>query len=112
MGADVADCAKLTAPVGLQSPVPVGLEEEPVLEVAAGHQPDVAECVIGDDLARVLVQRVEADVEVHGADPAGSLGKPHELTRLLRGQGQRLLADDVAPGGEDLAHLRMVKVVR
>ena len=41
--ADVADRPEGAALVRLQPPVPVGLEEQPVLEVAAGHEPDVAE---------------------------------------------------------------------
>ena len=57
---------------GCEPPVPVGLEEQPVLEVAAGHEPDVAELAAGDDLVGVLVERVEADVEVGGVDEAGS----------------------------------------
>ena len=49
--------------------------EQPVLEVAAGHEPDVAELAAGDDLVGVLVERVEADVEVDRVDEAGSASR-------------------------------------
>ena len=41
--ADVADRAERAAAVGLEPPVPVALEQEPVLEVATGDQPDIAD---------------------------------------------------------------------
>ena len=68
--ADVADGAERAAAIRLQPPVPVTGEEEPVLEVAAGHQPDLAERSGRDDVAGVLVQRVVADVEVDRVDEA------------------------------------------
>ena len=70
--ADVADRAERAALVRLEPPVPVGVEEQPVLEVAAGHEADVAQPAGGDQLADVLVERVEADVEVDRVDEAGS----------------------------------------
>ena len=66
--ADVADGAQRAAALGLEPPVPVALEEQPVLEVAAGDEADVAELAAGDDLVRVLVERVVADVEVDRVD--------------------------------------------
>ena len=41
--ADVADRAERAAALGLQAPVPVAVEEQPVLEVAARHQAHLAE---------------------------------------------------------------------
>ena len=109
--ADVADRPQRAALVGLEPPVPVRLEEQPVLEVVAGHQPDVAEAARGDELAHVLVQRIEADVEVDRVDEAAPGGELDELCRIGRRHRQRLLADDVPPGLEDLARLRHVEVV-
>ena len=76
---DVADGAQRAAPVRLEPPVPVGVEEQPVLEVAAGHEPDVAEPAAGDELVDVLVERVEADVEVDRVDEAARGGRVDEL---------------------------------
>ena len=39
--ADVADGPESAAAFRLEAPVPVGLEQQPVLEVAAGDEPDV-----------------------------------------------------------------------
>ena len=97
----------------LEAPVPVGVVEEPVLEVVAGDEPDLAEVAVGDGLAHVLVERVEPDVEVDRVDEAAraraSLDEPG---RLRGGHRQRLLADDVLAGGEDRRRLRDVEVVR
>ena len=49
--ADVADGAERAATLGLEPPVPVGLEQQPVLEVAAGDQADVAEPAVRTTLA-------------------------------------------------------------
>ncbi len=82
--ADVADRPQRAAALRLEAPVPVALEEQPVLEVAAGHQPDVADVARRDDLVRVLVERVEADVEVHGVDQAARRGEPRPARRTPR----------------------------
>ena len=111
MRADVADRAERPAALGLEPPVPVALEEQPVLEVATGHEPDVAELAGGDDLVGVLVERVVADVEVGGVDEAGRGGQLDQLARLGRGHRQRLLADDVPAGREDGLRLGEVEIV-
>ena len=41
--ADVGHGAQLAAQLGLEPPVPVRVEQQPVLEVVAGDEPDVAE---------------------------------------------------------------------
>ena len=43
VGADVADGAEGAAALRLEPPVPVGVEQQPVLEVVAGDQADVAD---------------------------------------------------------------------
>ena len=112
MRADVADRPQRAAALGLEPPVPVGVEQQPVLEVAAGDEPDVAEPAVGDELADVLVERVEADVEVDRVDEAAPRGQPRRARATLgRGHRQRLLADDVLAGGEDRLRLREVEVV-
>ena len=97
---------------GSQPPVPVTGEEEPVLEVAAGHQPDLAERSGRDDVAGVLVERVVADVEVDRVD-AGRSPRPRRPARADSAGRQRqgLLADDVAAGGQDRRRLADVEVV-
>ena len=110
--ADVADRPQRAALVGLEPPVPVAVEEQPVLEVAAGDEPHVAERPGRDGLAGVLVERVEADVEVDRVDEAAAAAELDQLGRLRRRHRQRLLADDVLPGREDGLRLRDVQVVR
>ena len=64
-----------------------------------------------DDLVGVLVERVEADVEVDGVDHARSGRQGEELGRVRGGHRERLLADDVPAAGEDRGGLLHVEVV-
>jgi hypothetical protein len=110
--ADVADGAQGTTVFGLEPPVPVRVEQQPILEIVAGDEPHVADRVAGDHLAQVLVDRVEADVEVHSGDSVRGIRDPDELCGLRGRHGERLLADDVPAGGQDGLDLRVVEVVR
>ena len=109
--ADVADRAQGAAALRLEPPVPVAVEEQPVLEVAPGDEPDVAEAAAADELVGVLVERVVADVEVGRVDQAGLGGPGDQRGRLAGGHGQRLLAHDVLAGVEDRQGLAGVQVV-
>ena len=112
MRSDVTDRAEGAALAGLQPPVPVGVVEEPVLEIVAGDEPDLAQVAGGDPLTDVLVERVEPDVEVDGVDQPARGRLPDEPSRLGGGQGEGLLADDVLASAEDRRRLRHVEVVR
>ena len=82
MGADVADRPQRPAALRLEPPVPIGLEQEPILEVAPGDQPDIADLARGDELVGVLIERVVADVEVGGVHQPAPGGKLDQLARL------------------------------
>ncbi len=97
---------------GLEPPVPVLGCREPVLEVAAVHGPDLPELAGTHPLARLLHERVEADVEVRAVHEPAPLGQLDELGGLRGGHRERLLADDVLARLERLLHLRVVEVVR
>ncbi len=108
---DVADRPQPTAALGLQAPVPVAVEKQPVLEIVSGHEPDVADLAVDDDVMSVLVQRVEADVEVHRVDESRRRSHGDELERLVGRHRQRLLADDVPASGKGGPGLREMQVV-
>jgi hypothetical protein len=110
--ADVGHGTKRTPFVGLEPPVPIGREEQPVLEVAAVDVPDVADVSIRDQGAGLLALRVKPDVEVRAMDEAASLRELDEVRRLLRVDRKRLLTDDVLAGLEGRARLCVVEVVR
>ena len=112
--ADVADRPQRAALLALEAPVPVGIEQQPVLEVAPADQPHVAQpAVTRSNPREVLVERVEADVEVDRAlTQRRAVGR--EATSSAdsrRRHRQRLLAHDVPAGGEDLPDLRVVQLV-
>ena len=65
-----------------QAPVPVGVLEQPVLEVAAGDQPHLAQAAVAHELRRVLVDGVEADVEVDRGDAVRGRGQRDQLRGL------------------------------
>ena len=112
MRADVADRAERAAAVRLEPPVPVAVEQQPVLEVAAGHEADVAELAAGDDVVGVLVERVVADVEVGRVDDAGRCGGSRPARRdsaavIARGFSQTTCR----PAARIAERLRQVEVV-
>jgi hypothetical protein len=110
--ADVAHGPQLTALVPLQAPVPVRVVQQPILEIPPGDQPNVSELALANQARHVLVEWVEADVEVDRVDQTARRGKRGQLRRLPGRQRQRLLADDVPTRGEDLLDLWMVELVR
>ena len=112
MRADVADRPERTTLARLQPPVPVTFVEQPILEVVASDEADLAQPTRLDDLAEVLVQGIEPDVVVDGCHLAARRGLPDELGRLRGRHGKRLFADDMATGGEDRGRLGDVEMVR
>lgn len=110
VGADVAHRPRRPAGRGLQAPVPVGVAGQPVLMVVPGDQPDVAQGPAGDHAPGLLVQRREAEVVADGRDSAAAARQRGQLARFGRGHRQGLLADDVAAGGQDPLHLRVVEM--
>ena len=109
--ADVGNGAQATLTRGVEAPVPVGVEEQPVLVVAAGDEARLTDRARSDQGGGVLVLRVVADVEAHGVDDAGGLGEGDELGGLRRRHAEWLLAHHVAAGGEHGAHVLGVDVV-
>ena len=96
---------------GLEPPVPIGVVEQPVLEVAAGDQPDLAKGTARDELVGVLVERVVADVEVRRVHEPGVGCSDDKTGGVLRRHRQGLLADDVLAGTQDGERLLDVDVV-
>ena len=96
---------------GIEPPVPVGVQEQPVLEVAAGDQPDVAQLAVAHGAVEMLVERVEADVVVDGGDAVARGREPDQLRGLRGGHRERLLAHHVAAGGQDRLDLGVVELV-
>jgi hypothetical protein len=112
MRADVGDCAERAAERRIEPPVPVRRLVQPVLDVRPMGVPDAADVSAANARSGLVAERIEADVVVRAVHEATLLGQLHELGRLLRGDGERLLADDVLAGGEHGLHLRVVQVVR
>src|ERR1700756_4061290 len=67
-GADVRPRAQLPAERRLEAPVPVFLQQQPVLQVVSGDQPDITDPVFADQAVHVPADRIETQVEVHGVD--------------------------------------------
>ena len=97
--ADVGDGTEVALAGGVEPPVPVGVEQQPVLQVVAADQPRLADRAGADEGGGVLVVRVVAEVEAHGVDDAGVAGAGDEVAGLGAVDAERLLADDVFAGG-------------
>ena len=73
MRTDIGHGAEDAAQFGLEPPVPVGVEQQPVLQVMAGHQSHLAQRALADHAMHVLDDRVETQIEV---------GRVHQPTVL------------------------------
>ena len=95
--------------LGDHAQVVVGIEQQPVLRVAAPDVKHVAQITAPTELACLQAERVVAHVVVDGRGLPGSLPRQLDELRRLRGvHRQRLLAQDVLPRGErGLRHLEM-----
>ena len=111
MGADVGDGRQLAALLHQDAPVVVGVVVEPVLGVAAVDVVDRAHVAAAHHVVRLQVERVEADVVADGRRLLFALRQLHQLGRLLRVHGQRLLAQDVLAGQERLLGQRVMQHV-
>src|SRR6185503_18107884 len=107
-----ADRAEGTALGLLEPPVPVRVEQEPILEVAAGHETDVTEPAVPDQLRDMLIERIEAEVEVHRVHEAARSRSLDQLSGLRGGHRQRLLADHMPTRREDRQDLPVMQLVR
>ena len=110
--ADVGDGPQRPALLGLEPPVPVSRVEQPVLEVPAVDVPDGAEHARRHERARLMGDRIEAEVEVRAVHEPALLRKLEQLRGLRRRRRQRLLADDVLARRQGVAHLVVMEVVR
>ncbi len=88
-------------------------EQQPVLQVAAVHVPDVAELAAARARTGLLDQRVEADVEVRAVDEPAALGELEQLAPTRRRSGRAASRRRRAcPAASACLHLRVVEVVR
>jgi len=96
--ADVGHGAQRPALLRIETPVPVGWLQQPVLDV------DAVDAVNGAGLAAAnarpcfAAEGVEPDVVVGAVDESACLGETQQLCRFLRRERERLLADDVLAG--------------
>jgi hypothetical protein len=111
VGPDVPERPQLAALGRVEAPVPVGVQEQPVLEIPAGDQADATQSASPDRAVQVLVEGIEADVVVDRADAVAGRREGHQLRGLLRSDRERFLADHMPPGREDRLDLRVMQVV-
>src|SRR2546428_452055 len=95
MDADVGDRARHAAARGIEAPVRVPLEQQPVLEVGAAHQVRPAELPRGHASGELRDQRQEAVVLADDGEDAGGARQVGELVGAGNVERQRLLADDL-----------------
>jgi hypothetical protein len=111
VAADVGDRPRVARHFGDEPPVPIGVFEQPVLQVAAVHGEHAADVAILAHRPRLLHQRHVAVVEIDGVHDARRLGELHQLARLAGVHRQRLFAHHVFLRGEDVAVDLEVQVV-
>jgi hypothetical protein len=94
-----------------QPPVPIGVKQQPVLQVTTGHQAKLPQFTMTDHCVGLLHHWVVALIETHGVHDTGPLGPMQEVLALLGRNRQRLLADHVFACIKDRCNLFMMQVV-
>ena len=112
MHTDVGKGPGGTARCGVDPPIVVGLQGQPVLQVRAVQQPDGADRAISDPGPGLPDGGVEAVHEGHRCRDSGRSRQGDQLLRLDNVDRQGLLADDVLPGRDGRPHQRGVGGVR
>ena len=112
MRADVGECPRGAPEGGVDAPVVVLGREQPVLEVAAVQQPQLAERAFADAGTGLAHRRVVPVDEGHGRDPVGGRGGEDQLVGAGDVERERLLADEVLARLERGTSQRQVEVVR
>ncbi|CDN42872.1 hypothetical protein BN871_BZ_00050 [Paenibacillus sp. P22] len=110
--ADVRDCPRPSADRLVEPPIIVGIEQQPVLQVAAVHEMDRAKLALLYHLGQLLHHRVLPVVEIDAVHDAAIARQAKQFRRLAACHGQRLLGQHMlARSDNGFVDLEM-KVVR
>ena len=112
VGAHVAERGGGPALVGLEAPRIVRVEQEPVLQIGAVHEVRTADLAAGDEVARLLHERIAPVIERDGVDDARGPRAVEQIARLGARHGQRLVGNDVLAGGNRRSVHARVQVIR
>ena len=94
-----------------EPPVPVGGEEQPVLQIGTLQDEEITKLTALHHAARLLRQRIHADVEVDRVDKFLLRCQLHQLPRLCGGHRQRLFADHMFAGQQGSLGMRIMQMI-
>ena len=111
MAANVGHRPKRTSAFGHQTPIPIGLQQQPVLQIAATHQSGLPQFVVGHHGPSLMHQWVVTLVEAHRMHHTSVLGARHQVRRLCARDTQRFLTNDMLACVDDRYCLSVMHVV-
>src|SRR5215212_11449977 len=111
MGANVTNSPQSPAKLGIESPVPIGWEKQPVLQIRTLQNEQIAQFSILHHATRLLYQWVHADIKVNYVDQILFFRKLDKFTRLLGSHCQGLLTDHVFPSQQGSFGVRVMKII-
>ena len=109
--ADVGHRPEPSRFLGLETPVPVGVAQQPVLVIGAGDEARLTDITIGHHRHCLVIGWIEPNVEADRVHQPGIGGTSHEIGCVLRGDRERFLTDNVFAGGKGCACLFGVGVI-
>src|SRR5215213_4732633 len=111
MGANVTNSPQSPAKLGVESPVPIGWEKQPILQIRTLQNEQIAQFSILHHATRLLYQWVHADIKVNHVDQILFPGKLNEFARLLGSRCQRLFTDHMFPSQQGSFGVRVMKII-
>src|SRR5215212_3614596 len=111
MGANVTHSPQSPAKLGIEAPVPIGWEKQPVLQIRSLQNEQIAQFSILHHATRLLYQWVHADIKVNHVDQILFFCKLDKFTRLLSSHCQGLLTDHVFASQEGSFGVRVMKII-
>ena len=98
MRSDVAHDPQLAVRFGIQTPIPVGIVEQPILRIRTLHNQNLTQVAMRDHLAHLLKSRVVAQVVLHAMQDILLLCRFDQFLGLCHVHRHRLLAQHCLAG--------------
>ncbi len=110
--ADIRHAAQRAALFGQQPPVPIGGQQQPVLQVRAVDGMDLAQFAPLYQCTGFMVDRIVPQVIVHCAGQVFGFCQLHQGSRFFRGHRERFFTNNMLPCFKRFHRMAVVQIVR
>ena len=112
MTSDISNRSAFARHFWLQSPIPIGLQIKPVLQVGTVERENFTQLPFLNHLSGMLDERIIAIVKVDRMNQTRSFGQLHKFTTLCTGHRQWFFTDHMLPSGKNVFVHLIVQMVR